>query len=75
MPLTYDDFSAGEQVQLLSGGPVMTVKEIERRKNHRTDEEIPIGIRCQWFAGKKLDSGMFVPESLEKVTGQDQKKS
>ncbi|SFR00718.1 Uncharacterized small protein [Enterobacter sp. kpr-6] len=34
--------------------------------------EAPIGFknsyRCQWFAGKKLESGLFAEESLEIYT-------
>jgi uncharacterized protein YodC (DUF2158 family) len=47
-------YSKGDTVQLKSGGPVMTV----------AGEESGSGIRCQWFGGKKLESGNFPVESL-----------
>ncbi|MEN4543763.1 DUF2158 domain-containing protein [Pantoea agglomerans] len=46
-------FKSGDQVVLKSGGPEMTVKAVY-------SEEIV----CQWFAGKKLEQGRFVPDSL-----------
>ncbi len=52
-------FNPGDQVQLKSGGPIMTVKEHRERGRHQE------GVHCQWFAGKKLESGIFVEESLE----------
>lgn len=49
------DSQAGRiSVQLKSGGPVMTVQ----------DDTLSAGYRCQWFAGKKLESGFFPEESL-----------
>ncbi|MCC8628870.1 YodC family protein [Xanthomonas vesicatoria] len=55
-------YSVGEIVKLRSGGPDMTVQEVpvagSQHKNH---------YRCQWFAGKKLESGSFQEESLELV--------
>jgi uncharacterized protein YodC (DUF2158 family) len=59
-------FVVGDIVKLKSGGPPMTVKEvfepdaddILRRKN--TYE-----YRCQWFAGSKLQDGIFTEEGLE----------
>lgn len=57
-------FKVGDIVKLKSGGPNMTVNEI--LINHTTD--LPTGkYRCQWFAGKKLDTGLFPVESLEPV--------
>lgn len=46
-------FKSGDLVVLKSGGPEMTVKAVF------SDE-----IVCQWFAGKKLEQGRFVPDSL-----------
>ncbi len=54
-----DAFKCGEIVQLKSGGPKMTV-------NHST--ETPKGntvYSCQWFAGSKLESGVFAEDSLK----------
>lgn len=48
-------YNVGDQVQLKSGGPCMTIKELTRGSG---------GYRCQWFAGKKLDGGIFPEDSL-----------
>ncbi|RBM83907.1 YodC family protein [Vibrio paracholerae] len=48
----------GEIVKLKSGGPDMTIKQV-----YTSDQEY----RCQWFAGKKLDNGIFPHDSLIKV--------
>lgn len=53
-----DKFNSGDIVQLKSGGPEMTVKSYA--VHHEAFE-------CQWFAGKKLEKGYFVEESLIKV--------
>ncbi|WP_433785483.1 YodC family protein [Pseudomonas frederiksbergensis] len=53
-----DEFKVGNIVKLKSGGPDMTVKY------YRAPGEVYV---CQWFAGKKLDSGEFKPESLVMV--------
>jgi uncharacterized protein YodC (DUF2158 family) len=55
-----DKFKVGDIVQLKSGGPEMTVNQG------------PVSYRdayhCQWFAGKKLESGDFPENSLKPVT-------
>jgi len=48
-------FKVGDVVKLKSGGPEMTV-------NYRHDDG---DYYCQWFAGKKLESGQFPEDSLE----------
>ena len=48
-----EQFKIGDEVYLKVGGPKMAVSKIA-----------PEVIYCQWFAGKKLDSGMFPRESL-----------
>lgn len=53
-------FNIGDTVKLKSGGPDMTVRIVPEGK--RTVYV------CQWFAGKKLDSGTFPVESLVAVT-------
>ena len=56
-------YSVGEIVKLKSGGPDMTIKEVITSISDK-----PTGsYRCQWFAGKKLDNGIFPHESLIKV--------
>lgn len=60
-------FTKGDTVELKSGGPRMTVEDVL----------LGVGIRCQWFAGSKLQDGMFPPESLKKPEeeqSQDRKK-
>lgn len=52
------EFNSGDIVKLKSGGPEMTVKHWYALQS---------GFECQWFAGKKLESGYFNPESLELV--------
>jgi len=53
-------FKVGDLVELKSGGPTMTVKVLG------TDY-----ILCQWFAGKKLEQGRFVAESLKVAEDED----
>ena len=57
-------FDTGDIVQLKSGGPDMTVTE-ENDYNPGTFD-------CQWFAGRKLESGSFPIDSL--VLSKDVKK-
>lgn len=57
-----DKFCKGDIVQLKSEGPKMTVEEVD---NKTMDDSI--AIRCQWFAGRKLNDGWFNPESLIKI--------
>ena len=55
-------YSVGDIVKLKSGGPDMTVKECV--------SNLGSGLlyRCQWFAGKKLDVGVFPENSLLEAT-------
>lgn len=55
-------YNIGDQVQLKSGGPCMTVNEA---MTHHTSKEFLDRYKCQWFAGKKLDMGTFPEDSLE----------
>jgi uncharacterized protein YodC (DUF2158 family) len=58
-------FKVGSIVKLKSGGPDMTVNVV--LMNHITDR--PNGnYKCQWFAGKKLEDGIFPGDSLNIVT-------
>jgi len=52
------EFQIGETVKIISGGPTMAVKSIS---------EYTGDVHCQWFAGKKLESGEFPPDSLVRV--------
>ncbi|MFM0695632.1 DUF2158 domain-containing protein [Paraburkholderia graminis] len=53
-------FKRGDIVQLKSGGPEMTVNDVPDEYNYH--------YHCQWFAGKKLESGNFPADSLKAVT-------
>lgn len=57
------DFVVGTIVKLKSGGPEMTVKQEILNMSDR-----PTGnYKCQWFAGKKLEDGVFPGDSLDLV--------
>ncbi len=62
-------YKIGDKVQLNSGGPIMSVEERlgigspSLGLGEDSDEKY----RCQWFAGKKLESGIFPVESLIKA--------
>ena len=68
MPKNSEKFQTGDIVQLKSGGPKMTVvgyADIFGTSDKKT-------VRCQWFAGSKLESGSFPEDSLE-VPAKDKK--
>lgn len=50
-------FKVGEVVQLRSGGPEMTVSDTSVYSE-------PDHVRCQWFGGRKLETGKFPTASL-----------
>lgn len=52
-----EEFKVGDEVYLKVGGPKMVVDKV-------TEYRGDVTIRCQWFAGKKLDHGVFQPEAL-----------
>lgn len=54
-----NQYTTGDIVQLKSGGPDMTVKERVSTVDNT--------YRCQWFAGKKLESGVFPEDSLKPI--------
>lgn len=56
-------FNVGDIVQLKSGGPEMTVQIVPAASSTT--------YRCQWFAGKKLESGTFPAESLKSIKPED----
>ena len=59
-------YQVGQTVRLKSGGPKMTVSDVD---------VISTFLRCQWFAGAKLNHGSFDPETLELVTEDNSKPS
>ena len=56
MTMSNDPFAIGSIVKLKSGGPDMTVYSLDR--GH---------LNCQWFAGKKLERGVFHVDTIESV--------
>ena len=52
------ELKIGDLVILKSGGPIMTVAEMDAAYG-------PAGVLCKWFSGKKLESGRFPVASLE----------
>lgn len=54
-----NEFKIGDIVKLKSGGPEMTVQQVPT--------DTGTYYKCQWFAGKKLESGLFPEGSLESV--------
>lgn len=57
-------FKEGDIVKLKSGGPDMVIYHVPEKK----DSSKQYG--CKWFAGKKLESGVFSEESISKVENQ-----
>ena len=57
-------FAVGNIVKLKSGGPDMTVQVVPAPPGKYYE--------CQWFAGKKLESGRFPADSLELVKAEKQ---
>lgn len=55
-------FSVGQVVKLNSGGPEMTIRSINENDHGQIKS-----YSCQWFAGKKLEQGVFPPESLKMI--------
>ena len=51
-----DEFKIGMVVQFKSGGPKMTVSEIETERED--------SLFCLWFSGSKREGGYFHPETL-----------
>jgi uncharacterized protein YodC (DUF2158 family) len=58
-------FKPGDIVQLKSGGPKMTVEAHDDRLAVLLQEVEQV--QCRWFAGSKLQSGMFDASSLKLV--------
>ena len=56
-----NQFKSGDLVELLSGGPVMTVQNKDTLQSGK-DKTV---YRCQWFNGKKLEYGNFHEASLK----------
>ncbi|WP_368763562.1 YodC family protein [Klebsiella variicola] len=61
-------YQIGDKVKLKSGVPVMTVHQV----NVHNPIQYRGNLRCQWFAGKKLEEGYFPDESLEDAQDDNQ---
>jgi uncharacterized protein YodC (DUF2158 family) len=61
-------FPKGAKVQLTVGGPLMAVNGYEEVGPHYRK------IECQWFSGKKLETGYFAPEALVLKDGDGEEK-
>lgn len=57
-------YQIGDKVRLNVGGPDMAVKSLEEDFRNKS---FTGSYKCQWFAGKKLDSGTFPEESLIEI--------
>ncbi len=64
----------GDLVRLKSGGPTMTVSQamLDALAEGLAGDK---RIRCQWFAGGKLQSGMFAAETLVSVDEEGETKA
>ena len=62
-------FKPGDIVKLKSGGPDMTVTEVDTTKD--PDKPITYYV-CEWFSGKKVESHSFEATSLDLVKKNDQ---
>jgi uncharacterized protein YodC (DUF2158 family) len=58
------EFKVGDIVQLLSGGPKMTVNHVPGEADFGRERP---EYTCSWFAGAKLQHGRFDGEALKKV--------
>lgn len=67
-------YKIGDLVRLNSSSVVMTVSSYAQgTKIEIKDDESFLGIyKCQWFAGRKLDQGVFPEESLVLVTDSEE---
>lgn len=60
---TAPKFNVGDIVYLINGGPEMSVSSQET--NYDSGNYTFNGhYKCQWFAGKKLEQGVFPEQSL-----------
>lgn len=73
-----EQFKNGDLVRLKSGGPTMSVSKgkLDALSGAFADEVFADErIRCQWFAGSKLESGLFEPETLVRVDEEEATKT
>jgi uncharacterized protein YodC (DUF2158 family) len=58
-------FKVGDIVQLKSGGPMMSVQNINKGDTYKP-------IECSWFAGKKHETARFSAETLKHASSPDE---
>ena len=69
------EYITGEKVQLISGGPDMTVKGVIGTDSLTKMENLALrnsggtdgDVFCQWFNNTKLEGGVFKPAMLKKL--------
>jgi uncharacterized protein YodC (DUF2158 family) len=69
------EYKTGDKVQLISGGPDMTVKGIVGTESLNKVENLALNssghmegdVYCQWFNNTKLEGGVFKPTMLKKL--------
>lgn len=69
------EYKTGDKVQLVSGGPDMTVKGVLGTDELTKMENFALknsggndgDVYCQWFNGTKLEGGVFKPKMLKKL--------
>lgn len=69
------EYKTGDKVQLISGGPDMTVKgvigsdELTKMENlaFKNSGNNVGDVYCQWFNETKLEVGIFKPKMLKKL--------
>ena len=60
------DFKAGDVVQLKSGGPKMTIKDIDVYGMGSSEDHVQAN--CVWFEGTKQKEGVFELHTLCKAS-------
>lgn len=61
-------YKVGDVVKLNAGGPEMSIYKVD--PDYLSSKRFYGTYGCQWFAGKKLDNGIFPEESLVLVRNQ-----
>lgn len=68
------EFKIGDVVELKSGGPEMTVHDILGVTTSKTQTfayttagHSEGELICKWFSGSKLETGIFKPETVDKL--------
>ena len=62
LKMASEQIKNGDEVQLNSGGPIMTAEKVEEWNG-------AMRVRCQWFDRGELKTGIFPLTSLKLYTG------